>query len=357
MTSADLDAFERLGEAYFHLEELRPRPAGAQRVQKQLRAMEDGTVVADIGGILYHIAHQESGWSVLKQERAAKQQQALFQRFEDVEKYVFCLDADSVRDSLGLESLWSKWYSEGVQPGTRIDPPLGPGYDVSLYVGGEQAPRGVLEQMDATSFSHAIVLDFDELKDAVTEGLRLPSEAAAPGQAPDPVSAAKITEAQAKHGCYHYLQEMLKQLPGLQFRQLVPGERRSQATGCGTISPLHFWEKWYFEVGYSVYGYSQTAVEADRTFDRIVALWRSWGWFKLERRFPNDPGRDAFADSPDGFGFSLIRSPGGWLSINAQSAPFKKPKEKAVVPMPFAIFADGPRTREDLAHEYPDLDS
>ncbi|OBG24511.1 hypothetical protein A5764_08835 [Mycobacterium sp. 852002-51057_SCH5723018] len=123
--------------------------------------------------ISYFVVKEGDAYYIDQKERSSRGRYWMFRRFEDAEKYLLLLISDFARPGEYSDSILFRWYKEGIDPNvslTEIDPDNYPGR-VSLRVDREETDRGWMSDYDATIFSHAIALTYEELDGALREGI------------------------------------------------------------------------------------------------------------------------------------------------------------------------------------------
>jgi len=123
--------------------------------------------------ISYFLVKEDVAYYIDQKERSSRGRYWMFRHFEDAEKYLLLLISDFARPGEYSDSILFRWYKEGVDPNVslkEIDPDNYPGR-VSLTFDQEDTDRGWMSDYDATIFSHAIALTYEELEHALREGI------------------------------------------------------------------------------------------------------------------------------------------------------------------------------------------
>jgi hypothetical protein len=138
------------------------------------RVVSDSEVAfAGDAEISYFIIKEDDAYYIDQKERSSRGRYWMFRRFEDAEKYLLLLIGDFARPGEYSDSILFQWYKQGVDPNVslkEIDPDNYPGR-VSLTVDQEDTDRGWMSEYDATIFSHAIALTYEELDGALRQGI------------------------------------------------------------------------------------------------------------------------------------------------------------------------------------------
>lgn len=139
----------------------------------QLR--DDGVFVfsSAAGDLKYSVVTEPEAFFIDVEERGSAQRYWMFRRFDDLEKYLlFLISQDALTDAFD-GSLRARWRRQGVDPRVRLaqpDPENFPGR-MSITVVGESAPRCWMGRGDAITFSHGIVISYEELDRLAREGV------------------------------------------------------------------------------------------------------------------------------------------------------------------------------------------
>ncbi|GAB4909395.1 hypothetical protein [Mycobacterium avium] len=115
----------------------------------------------------------EDGYYIDEESRGSRENFWMFRRFDDAEKYMLFLISQEARPGRYSDSPSYRWYQEGLRPGitlTKPDPVNYPGR-VSITVDGEPIDRGWMPEHDAVAASHLMPLSFEELEDALRQGI------------------------------------------------------------------------------------------------------------------------------------------------------------------------------------------
>ena len=134
---------------------------------------EGQLVLGDESDVMHFLVQGDDCYYIDSQERGSRQRFWMFWQFVDAEKYLLVLISQAMRPGPFSASPIFRWYRLGVDPRVTLakpDPDNFPGR-VSLTVDDEPAPRGWMGETDAISFSHAIVLTFEELDRELREGV------------------------------------------------------------------------------------------------------------------------------------------------------------------------------------------
>ncbi len=123
--------------------------------------------------VSYFLVPEDGVYFIDTQERGTRARYWMFRRFADAEKYLLVLISEAARPGPMSASPIFRWYRQGLN--TRVtlskpDPENFPGR-VSLTVDREPSTRGWMGETDAISFSHAIVLSYDELEHELQQGI------------------------------------------------------------------------------------------------------------------------------------------------------------------------------------------
>jgi hypothetical protein len=132
----------------------------------ELRFMDDSEII-------YYLVVENGEYFIDKKSRGSRARYWMFRRFEDAEKYMLFLISQMVRPGKYSDSPSFKWYREGLHPRVtlaEVDPENYPGR-VSLTVDQEPIDRGWMTEHNAIAGSHVIVLSFNELDEALREGI------------------------------------------------------------------------------------------------------------------------------------------------------------------------------------------
>jgi hypothetical protein len=153
---------------------LRKAPAGAGSEPRQPRVDENGQLeFLDTSDISYYLVPEDGVYYIDSVERGSRDRYWMFRQFEDAEKYMLLLISQSTRPGTFSDSPVFRWYRAGLDPRVSLakpDPDHFPGR-VSLTVDGEPIDRGWMGETDAISFSHAIVLSYEELCTRLKDGI------------------------------------------------------------------------------------------------------------------------------------------------------------------------------------------
>ncbi|CQD10286.1 hypothetical protein BN000_02112 [Mycobacterium europaeum] len=127
----------------------------------------------DDGELSYYLVIEDDKYYIDKKSRSSRERYWMFRRFEDAEKYMLFLLSQAARPGKYSDSPSFRWYREGLNPEvtlTKPDPVNFPGR-VSLTVDHEPSDRGWMPEHDAIAASHLIVLSFEELDEALRQGI------------------------------------------------------------------------------------------------------------------------------------------------------------------------------------------
>ncbi|WP_343574749.1 hypothetical protein [Mycobacterium sp.] len=122
----------------------------------------------------YYLVSSEGLFYVDIAQRSARSRNCMFRSFYDAEKYLLFKIADSARLVNGLGYLSALWYQQGLNPRVtlkNLEPNEKYPNKFSLTVDQEPVDRGWMDEMDATAFSHAIFLTYEELDARLREGV------------------------------------------------------------------------------------------------------------------------------------------------------------------------------------------
>lgn len=123
--------------------------------------------------ISYHLVCAGDVYYIDKTSRGSRKRYWMFKRFDDAEKCVLYLISNFFRPGDPTNSIAFRWHQEGLDPRVSLsqpDPANFPGR-VSLTVAQEAVDRGWMGRSDAIDFSHALLMDYEELDNALREGL------------------------------------------------------------------------------------------------------------------------------------------------------------------------------------------
>lgn len=132
----------------------------------------DGLLL-DIGDVQYRARPFEDGWSLTKEERGIASERGVLRAFPDVEKYLLYLMGQLPRRTDYTSAPDYRWYQQGLDPRVRLektDPAAEYSY-MFLFVDEEPTDRGYLGQMDAVTFSHPLVMSYEQIDATYREGL------------------------------------------------------------------------------------------------------------------------------------------------------------------------------------------
>ncbi|WBP93522.1 hypothetical protein O6072_21030 [Mycolicibacterium neoaurum] len=137
--------------------------------------LQDGifTFGSAAGDLKYFVVTEAEAFFIDVEERGSRERYWMFRQFDDLEKYLlFIISQDALTDAYA-GSLRARWRRQGVDPRVTLsqpDPENFPGR-MSITVRGESAPRCWMGRGDAITFSHGIVVSYEELDRLVREGL------------------------------------------------------------------------------------------------------------------------------------------------------------------------------------------
>jgi hypothetical protein len=133
----------------------------------------DDLAITDSSGESYFLSPQDGVYYIDEKERGSRGRFWMFRRLEDAEKGLLFLMSQAARPGKYSDSPRHRWYQQGLNPDVHLhktDPENFPGR-VTMTVDHEPVDRGWMGENDAVPFSHAITLTYDELDDAVREGI------------------------------------------------------------------------------------------------------------------------------------------------------------------------------------------
>lgn len=137
--------------------------------------LDDATLSFDnaSGDLRYYIVLDGGMFYMDVQERGSRKRFWMFRRVDDLEKYALFTISQDARPGDYLASPGSRWRRQGVHPSVILEQPDAERFPgrVSMTIAGESIDRGWMGRSDAISFSHAIVLTFEELDRLVRSGI------------------------------------------------------------------------------------------------------------------------------------------------------------------------------------------
>jgi len=124
-----------------------------------------GELLLEIGGMNWYTFQAADGWQIDRSERGIRAKVAKLHSFSDSEKYILCRMGQVAYPGEYMQSPDYRWYQAGVATGVTLRPVNADAEfsDMYLTVDGEPRPRGSMEIMDATSFSHPLLMTYEQI--------------------------------------------------------------------------------------------------------------------------------------------------------------------------------------------------
>lgn len=134
---------------------------GGQRIMDALT----GELRLTIGGMQHYVVQSGAGWRVDRGERNDRRPVILLNDFSDVEKFLLCQLGEAAYKGDYTEAPYYRWYEDGVAQGITLAPvdPNNEYSEVYLLVDREPGPRGSTRKTEAISFSHPLLMDYEEI--------------------------------------------------------------------------------------------------------------------------------------------------------------------------------------------------
>lgn len=128
--------------------------------------------VIDAVDLSLYIGSEGEGIYVDQEIRGTRRRKAVFRDVQDAEKYLLLLFSQTERPGSYNQSPDYLWYQNGLAPSVQIrpvDPELE--YPQTFYYCVDGHDRGWMSESDAVSFSHAVLLSYEELESELKKGI------------------------------------------------------------------------------------------------------------------------------------------------------------------------------------------
>lgn len=162
-------------------------PGGSQRAPKPWESREqvfwgarppemtdDNTLVLAVDSEdSYFLVNDNGVYYIDEKERGTRRRYWMFRALEDAEKCLLFLISQSARPGKYSDSPRFRWNAEGLDSRVSLSKPDPENYPgrVSMTVDAEPIDRGWMGENDAVPFSHAITMTYDQLDEALREGV------------------------------------------------------------------------------------------------------------------------------------------------------------------------------------------